>query len=406
MHIPSPAASEPILERDQQAVLVWQRLAPERWPLPLDRLPQGTALVGGAVRDAWLNRLHQEPDLDLVVPNNALGLTRSLAKDLGGTVVVLDEKRDMARLVFQGWTVDIARQDGQTLEEDLQRRDYRLNAIAMTLQPPLRLVDPTGGLTDLSKGTLTAVRESNLTDDPLRLLRGLRLMAEIPLQADPRTVGWIHRHRHRLAAAAPERILAELQKLVAGPYAKHSMQLLIDLELVSPWGADQALPCQEDAALLTEEERAMALPLARLSRLISAEGLKKLRASRNLQERCRRLRHWRQTMPDDREALSEQDRLQLHLDLGSDLPALIVQLDSSLQADWLARWRDPTDPLFHPSAPMDGTTLQRELNLAPGPQLGVLLRHLLLEHAFGRISGKEDALLEAQRWCAQDRCAL
>ena len=406
MHIPSPAASEPILERDQQAVLVWQRLAPEGWPVPLDRLPQGTALVGGAVRDAWLNRLQLKPDLDLVVPTEALGLTNSLARDLGGTVVVLDEERDVARLVLRGWTVDIAKRDGQTLEEDLQRRDYRLNAIAMTLQPPLRLVDPTGGLKDLAKTSLSAVRESNLTNDPLRLLRGLRLMAEIPLQADTKTTGWIHRHRHRLAEAAPERILAELQKLVAGPYAEHVLRLLIDLELVRPWGAEQALPCQEDASLLTEQERAQALPLARLSRLISAEGLKRLRASRNLQERCRRLRHWHQTLPDKRNPMSEQDRLQLHLDLGADLPALIVQLDSSLQADWLERWRDPTDPLFHPNPPVDGTTLQRELNLAPGPQLGALLRHLLLEHAFGRIKGSKDALLEAQRWCAQDRCAL
>ncbi|MEC7898357.1 MAG: CCA tRNA nucleotidyltransferase [Cyanobacteriota bacterium] len=406
MHIPSPAASEPILERDQQAVSVWQRLAPERWPLPLDRLPQGTALVGGAVRDAWLNRLQQEPDLDLVVPSDALGLTRRLAKDLDGTVVVLDEKRDMARLVLRGWTVDIARQDGLTLEEDLQRRDYRLNAIAMTLQPPLRLVDPTGGLTDLSKGRLSAVRESNLTDDPLRLLRGLRLMAEIPLQADATTTGWIHRHRHRLAEAAPERILAELQKLVAGPHAEQALRLLIDLELVSPWGAEKDLLCREDAALLTQEERSQALPLARLSRLISAEGLNRLRASRNLQERCRRLRHWRQTLQKNHDALSEQDQLELHLDLGTDLPALIVQLDASLQADWLQRWRDPTDPLFHPKAPVDGTTLQQELNLAPGPQLGALLRHLLMESAFGRIKGSEDALVEAQRWCVQDRCAL
>ena len=158
-------------------------------------------------------------------------------------------------------------------------------------------------------------------------------------------------------------------------YAEHVLRLLIDLELVRPWGAEQALPCQEDASLLTEQERAQALPLARLSRLISAEGLKRLRASRNLQERCRRLRHWHQTLPDKRNPMSEQDRLQLHLDLGADLPALIVQLDSSLQADWLERWRDPTDPLFHPNPPVDGTTLQRKLNLAPGPQLGALLRH-------------------------------
>ena len=107
-----------------------ERLTPQRWPLPLDLLPEKTALVGGAVRDALLDRLKPQPDLDLVIPSDALDLTRTLAKRLGGSCVVLDQERDMARLVLGGWTVDIARQDGATLEADLGRRDYRLNAIA------------------------------------------------------------------------------------------------------------------------------------------------------------------------------------------------------------------------------------------------------------------------------------
>ena len=170
---------------------------------PLARLPEGTALVGGAVRDGLLDRLQEQPDLDLVVPSDAIALTKALAQELHGTCVVLDAERSIARLVLGGWTVDIARQDGDRIEDDLWRRDYRLNAIAVSLQPWGELWDPTGGLSDLQQGCLTAVSEANLIDDPLRLLRGLRLMAEIPLTISSQTMAGLSatphgfRKRHR-----------------------------------------------------------------------------------------------------------------------------------------------------------------------------------------------------------------
>ena len=98
----------------------------------------------------------------------------------------------MARLVLGEWTIDFARQEGATLTEDLQRRDYRINAMALPLNPPGELLDPTGGCRDLEAGLLTAVQEQNLIEDPLRLLRGLRLMAEIPLTLEDCTATWIH----------------------------------------------------------------------------------------------------------------------------------------------------------------------------------------------------------------------
>ena len=396
MHMPSEPSALAILER----------LAPQRWPLPLDLLPEETALVGGAVRDALLDRLKPQPDLDLVVPSDALDLTRTLAKRLGGSCVVLDQERDMARLVLEGWTVDIAQQDGPSLEADLGRRDYRLNAIALPLQRPEQLIDPTGGLTDLRQRRLTAVRESNLTDDPLRLLRGLRLIAEIPLSLDPITADWMQLHRQQLTRAAPERILAELQKLVAGPLADQALVQLSELELVQPWAAGQPLPTSEDAIQLTADEREQALPLARLTALVSDQGLEQLKASRVLRQRCQRLRRWQHQLPQDPEMLAEAERLQLHLDLDRDLPALVLQLDPTLQSRWLQRWRDSEDPLFHPANPVDGTTLQRELNLTPGPGLGMLLMHLRQERAFGRLHGRDDALQEAHRWSKRNRDAL
>ncbi len=374
------------------------------------QLPQGSVLVGGAVRDAVLNRLSETPDLDLVVPGNALESTRQLAKRLGGACVVLDEQRDMARLVLKGWTIDLARQDGQTLEDDLNRRDYRLNAIALSFDGSPQLIDPTGGLEDLREGRVVAVRETNLQDDPLRLLRGLRLIAELEMSMDSQTLSLLHRNRSLLPRAAPERIQAELLRLVAAPAAAQTIPLISELDLLEPWStqstgvdAEQNLGTCERSELLTDSERRLALPLARLTRLLPDAGLRELRFSRRQLQRCERLRYWigrltAEKGPPALEDLTEEQRLQLHRDLEIDLPALILTWPAGLQQQWLERWRDPQDPLFHPRPPLDGTTLQEALSLSPGPALGALIQHLSLERAYGRVSTREQALKAARSW--------
>ena len=382
------------------------RLAPAQWPLPLARLPQGTVLVGGAVRDGLLDRLPDQPDLDLVVPADAIALCKALAQELNGTCVVLDEERSIARLVLGGWTVDIARQDGDRIEDDLWRRDYRLNAIAVSLQPWGQLWDPTGGVNDLRQGRLTAVSEANLTDDPLRLLRGLRLAAEIPLTICSQTMGWIELHAARLPKAAPERILSELQRLVRGNHPDTAIAILRRGPLLRPWAAGGHPPAPADIEGLSSEEAAAAVPLARLTALVSDEGLIQLRASRGLRQRCKRLRVWQQRLGQAPESLAESDRLQLHEELDEDLPALALQLTKPVREIWLERWRNAEDPLFHPRAPIDGNSLLQALELQPGPRLGRLLHHLKLEHAFERIQTKAEAVGEAQRFLTRESDAL
>ena len=412
MHMPSRCGSTPILtgDRGKLAEISWERLKPDNWPVPVTQLPTGSVLVGGAVRDALLNRLTDTPDLDLVVPGNALESTRQLAQKHGGACVVLDQERDMARLVLGGWTIDLARQEGATLEDDLRRRDYRLNALALTLDGTPRLIDPTGGLEDLRSGRVTAVGEANLQDDPLRLLRGLRLMAELGMRMDPQTLTMLRRNRCLLAKAAPERIQAELLRLTDAPAADSTIQTMLDLELLKPWtvknntAGDRIIAgTVKNADLLTDSERRQALPLARLTQLLPDSGLKQLRFSRRQLLRCERLRHWIERSSSDQgdpclEQFSEQERLQLHKDLEKDLPALIVTWSEPLQQQWLERWRDPQDPLFHPRPPLDGTTLQRALGIAPGPSLGDLIQHLCLERAYGRVSTREQALNAARSW--------
>jgi tRNA nucleotidyltransferase (CCA-adding enzyme) len=402
----------------QLAQLAWERLQPQGWPLPPEAFPAGAALVGGAVRDALLDRLPHQPDLDLVVPVDAIALCRQLGRRHGGSVVVLDAERSIARLVIQGWSIDLARQEGDSLEQDLRRRDYRLNAMALPLGPEAALLDPLEGLSDLRRGQLMAVAEANLLDDPLRLLRGVRLASELGFALDPQTQHWLEHHHACLAAVAGERVLAELEKLAASPGGATGLQQCLAWGLLEPWQAPDSGASPGAATLLEAlgaaapqrlgmgpAEAQQALPLARLAAALDGAGLRRLRSSRRLQQRVEQLRRWRQRLgaeaPSERaEALSKGERLRLQRDLEDDLPALLLGWPTAPAIAWLERWRQGDDPLFHPRPAIDGLTLQRELGLAASPRLGALLQHLMQQRAFGRISGRMEALEAAQCWLA------
>ncbi len=393
----------------QRAAALWHRLAPEQWPVPPASLPPGTALVGGAVRDALLGRLAPRPDLDLVVPGEAVALTRRLAAQLGGAVVVLDGERSIARLVLRGWTVDLARQQGENLGQDLLRRDYSANALALVLPQgagPATLLDPSGGQPDLAQGRLRAISEANLLDDPLRLLRGVRLAWELNLQLEPTTQAWIQRHHGRLQEVAGERILAELERLAASPGGGAGLAQALALGLLGPAEGEEGLGARLEAlqpalalALgLRDDESRWALPLARLATVLGPADLERLRASRRLRQSCQRLRLWRrrlESVAGNPEHLPEAERFALQRDLETQLPALALLADPLWARGALERWRNPHDPLFHPRPPLDGATLQARLGLPPGPRLGALLDYLSRERAFGRLAATAPAAMDA-----------
>lgn len=417
MHMPPGPSTPPILKwpcapegrRAAATAVLRQALAIESWPLPPDCFPRGTALVGGAVRDGLLGRLGPQPDLDLVVPGDAITLCNRLSRRHGGSVVVLDAERSIARLVLRGWSLDLARQVGDDLESDLWRRDFRVNALALPLVPGSELLDPTGGLEDLVVGELVAVREANLLDDPLRLLRGVRLAAELGFRLEPRTRGWIERHHDHISQVAPERVLQELEKLAQAPSGGMGLAEALSYGLLDPWRSIGPEPFWGQGVWLelelTPVEAARALPLARLARVLDAPALERLRSSRQLQQRCGLLHRWLLRLLDSSEGatsglqrLSEAERLRLHQQLEGDLPALLLFFPANLAKEWLTRWRNPHDPLFHPRPPIDGGSLQEHLGLSPSRRLGELLAHLTLEAAYGRIQGRQEALCQARRW--------
>ncbi|NJN75531.1 MAG: hypothetical protein HC796_03980 [Synechococcaceae cyanobacterium RL_1_2] len=100
------------------------------WPFDPNLLPEKTYLVGGAVRDALMGKARDYLDLDLVLAQGSVMTAKAIAKQCQAGFVVLDEQRQIARIVFPQGTVDFAQQEGESLAADLHRRDFTINAIA------------------------------------------------------------------------------------------------------------------------------------------------------------------------------------------------------------------------------------------------------------------------------------
>jgi putative nucleotidyltransferase with HDIG domain len=196
-------------------------------------------LVGGSLRDALLGR--PLADLDLTVAGDALAFARALADGLGGHFVLLDEERGTARVVLNDGPVrviDVARLRGD-IHADLGERDFTIDALAVPIEAiePTALIDPHGGLRDLKKGVVRLVSEQALVDDPLRLLRAVRLAVQLDFRIARDTAGAIRRHAGRIGQAAAERQRDELARCFATPRAGRSLRLMDELDLL-----DQLLP--------------------------------------------------------------------------------------------------------------------------------------------------------------------
>ncbi|MEE9123360.1 MAG: HD domain-containing protein [candidate division NC10 bacterium] len=172
-------------------------------------------LVGGFVRDALLEH-PRTLDIDLV-STDPLSLSAALHERFGGTVVCLTER--VRRVVFSQEEdrvqVDISPLRGGDIVEDLRRRDFTINALAVSLgEEPTRLFDPTGGLRDLRKRQIRVGNPQVLTEDPLRLLRSVRLAAQLEFRIDETTAHAIRHQAFRLTQVAPERLREEFFEIL------------------------------------------------------------------------------------------------------------------------------------------------------------------------------------------------
>ena len=321
---------------------------------------QEAYVVGGAVRDALLGRPLVDRDVACRDPEAASAAYRERA---GGARFRLSERHGAWRVAFRdGRTVDFTPlPDG--IEADLATRDFTLNAIAVPIKDG-EPVDPFGGRADLEARVLRAVSDEVFTDDPLRLLRAVRLEDELGLRIDPGTEELARRHADLVDRPAGERILAELRRVTPRGFRR-----LDELGLLAPLGGsthrlDVVQPASDPDYLLVAVfgENLFRYPISNRTRRFARTLLAATRPEDASPRQIHRFR--RATEPWSLEALAF---------LGASA------LSASVRE---ARARDPDEPLLRGD----------ELGLAPGPEIGGLLERIEEERAAGTISTREEAL--------------
>lgn len=208
--------------------LIWPDLVPDLQERLADD-PTPVWIVGGAVRDAYLHRsLH---DLDLVTPDQAVALARKIARLMNGDLFILDAERDVARVILslegdaqavhpaemkpRKFIIDVAGFRGETLAADLRDRDFTFNAMAVDFKGDLSLlIDPLAGEQDITLKRVRQCKPDALTDDPIRMLRAVRLSAQFGFTIESGTLASIRSHTANLTQTSAERIRDEFFKIL------------------------------------------------------------------------------------------------------------------------------------------------------------------------------------------------
>lgn len=197
----------------------------------LEMLPQNAEayIVGGYIRDYILNIPTYDIDYALI-GTNAIDFAKAFADRVKGHFVLLDAEYEIARVVMPDkiHSVDFAKCIGATIEEDLARRDFSINAMAYDIRHE-RLIDIYGGISDLENKTVRIFDEQNILDDPLRILRAYRFASKYDFKIDAASVEILNKHLMLMKQnnIAKERIQVEFLKLLEG---KNSARTLLEMK--------------------------------------------------------------------------------------------------------------------------------------------------------------------------------
>ena len=322
-------------------------------------------VVGGALRDELLGRDVVDVDVACSDPELAARLYSRLA---GGAVFPLSERHGAWRVALaSGKTVDFTPlRNG--IEDDLRTRDFTVNAMARPVGAP-ELVDPLGGRADLEAGRLRAVSPGVFADDPVRLLRAVRLEDELGFRLDEEGERLLRESVSRVAEPAGERLLGELERLSSEGFRRAD-----ELGLLGPLGGSlerlDAVDLVDSPGFLLVVVFGGNIERYPISRELTRFARTLLAAQRPTDDSPREVHRFRRrTEPWALSALAF---------LGA------PDLYGAVRA---ARASDPAEPLLRGD----------ELGVPPGPEVGRLLELVAEERAAGTISTRDEALALVER---------
>ncbi len=403
----------------------------QQFPFDFNDLPTPAYLVGGWVRDRLLNRQGKYLDLDFVLPEKAVETAQAIARKYKAGFVILDAERQIARVVFKNGTADFAQQMGSSLEADLGRRDFCMNAIAiechqvtesvLSLKEKEHFIDPFDGIGDLKAKMIRMVAPENLAEDPLRILRGYRQVAQLGFEIEGLTRQVLIKLAPKLKAMAAERVRTELGYLLSMTNGSRWMLNALSDRILEDWLPSQHL----NLPRFTKVENVIsslldqfphlelffskhlagdrcAVIIVKLAALTnSATALEPLGLSRAEQRWILGILRY---LPSFIELLDNPSPRQQYTFFQTTLeffPAIaVLALASGYQLEkvtpWLERWLNPYDAIAYPVALITGDDLLKELQIPPSPKIGELLASIKLAQVEGKISTRSEALAFVQ----------
>ena len=189
-------------------------------------------LVGGFLRDLILGRTKESLDLDFSIHNGAIDFGRKVARALHAGFVVLDKDHGCCRVVLQGGDKNILTFDfvdfrGKDLKDDLSKRDFTINTLAVSIaSDSFNVLDYFNARRDMEKKIIRAVSSTSFDEDPLRILRAFSLSAIFGFKIEPKTLKTAEKKKKALKGVAGERVRDELFKIFGSPCAWRSIEIL------------------------------------------------------------------------------------------------------------------------------------------------------------------------------------
>lgn len=205
-------------------------------------------VIGGFVRDIFLNR--PSKDIDIVVVGSGVEFAKAVANRLRSKRLTLFKNFGTAQLKHNEWNIEFvgARRESYrldsrkpivedgTLEDDQKRRDFTINALAISLNAKNYgdLLDPFGGVKDLKNGIIRTPLdpETTFSDDPLRMLRAIRFATQLNFNIEPETFKAIGQMSNRITIVSTERIMDEVNKMMLAPSPSRGWLLLDECGLL------------------------------------------------------------------------------------------------------------------------------------------------------------------------------
>jgi tRNA nucleotidyltransferase (CCA-adding enzyme) len=395
----------------------------EKFPFDFNDLPTPAYLVGGWVRDRILNRRGKYLDLDFVLPENAVETAQAIARKYKAGFVVLDAERQIARVVFKDGTADFAQQMGDSLVADLGRRDFCMNAIAIECHQMDQqmnhqsFIDPFDGIGDLRTKKIRMVAPENLLDDPLRILRGYRQVAQLGFEIEELTRQVLIKLSPKLKLVAAERVRTELSYLLSISNGSEWMLAAIGDRILDDWlprenlKLDRFAKIESAVSTLSAKFPSLelffnkqlsgdryALVIVKLAALTnSATALESLELSRTEQRWLVGILRYLPKFVSLLQSPSPKEQYQFFqstLEFFPAIAALAIASNHEFEAiaSWLERWLNPDDAIAYPVSLITGDDLKKDLGIAPSPKIGELLESVKIAQVEGKVQSKEEAI--------------